>query len=284
MKFILVIIVTLFTIICANKNIKRNLGATPALPTNPITYYSNLQRDIFILQAFCIEVDCLANSDFGQTINNDAWNFDMNDDKSLYTNNPCTGNQWVGITCKDYVTGGVTYARISQIDLEDMTLNGPLTNYLGSMEKLIKLNLAFNNFTGIVPDAWSTLPDYGRIQTITLTGNPNLGGRIDTKLCDFINTPSFVFIAVAGTAINCYESCWDNYIIRSGGSNNKGLIVDNDVSYCTLPPTGQPTSNPTRLTVTPTSMPTGLLNNDMYGLEALCNSMNCTNNIHFQHL
>ncbi|KFK39867.1 hypothetical protein AALP_AA3G299000 [Arabis alpina] len=81
---------------------------------------------------------------------------------------------WDGVSC-DPKTG-----KIVELDLMDSALNGPLrsNSSLFRLQHLQKLNLGFNNFSGILPDSIGNLKYLSRLRCRTC----NLHGEIPSSL------------------------------------------------------------------------------------------------------
>jgi len=83
------------------------------------------------------------------------------------TNRPCS---WYGVVC--------LAGHVSQLDLSDNRLSGPLPAQLGDLTQLRALNLKRNTLTGSVPTSLSSL---ALLQTLDLSEN-RLTGAIPTQL------------------------------------------------------------------------------------------------------
>ncbi len=83
------------------------------------------------------------------------------------SNTPCS---WYGVTCQA--------GRVSQLDLSDNNLVGPLPAQLGDLSALRVLSLSRNTLSGAVP---SGLVSLAQLQTLDLSENA-LSGQIPTQL------------------------------------------------------------------------------------------------------
>ncbi len=83
------------------------------------------------------------------------------------TNTPCS---WYGVTCQA--------GHISQLDLSDNNLAGPLPAQLSSLSQLRVLNLKRNALTGAIP---AELASLAQLQTLDLSEN-NLVGAVSAQL------------------------------------------------------------------------------------------------------
>ncbi len=83
------------------------------------------------------------------------------------TNTPCS---WYGVTCQA--------GHVSQLDLSDNNLAGPLPAQLSDLSQLRALSLRLNNLTGSVPVGLGNLT---QLQTLDLSAN-QLTGAVPTQL------------------------------------------------------------------------------------------------------
>ncbi|KAI3463949.1 hypothetical protein Pfo_020612 [Paulownia fortunei] len=72
---------------------------------------------------------------------------------------------------------------LQRIDLSQNALSGPIPSFLGTFPDLQELNLAYNLFTGLIPDSLAC----NKNLKLSLTGNTNL---YTSDSCSTSNTPT----------------------------------------------------------------------------------------------
>ncbi|MEK6221386.1 MAG: hypothetical protein N2D54_03985 [Chloroflexota bacterium] len=103
-----------------------------------------------------------------------------NDNGWLSSTTACSG-AWVGISCLD--------GEVSQINLQNNNLAGPIPTSIEDLTNLRVLNLEYNNLTGGIPDQ---LTNISKLTIVRLNQNASLGGTLPSGLGNLIFLSSFV--------------------------------------------------------------------------------------------